>query len=204
MCVSRRAWCIERCPPRSREASGSNPSPPTKTNLQILSHGDRRRRIMYQTTDGHPWTRMRNRRASRRAAHPRPSAFICVLYSSFRAGRPANAGERETLRREIRRSRRMQSGCAQARRSLANPPAGRGPKPQGQSGAKPVRFAQRTLASGAGRWQHRSAGDSEPSPGIRCKRRNVNSSTMNGASSPCQSATVRDGAASGTDFLRGG
>ena len=40
-CVSRRAWCIERCPPRSREASGSNPSPPTKTNLQILSHGDR-------------------------------------------------------------------------------------------------------------------------------------------------------------------
>lgn len=36
--VSRRAWCHESGPPRSREAFGSNPSPPTKTNLQILSH----------------------------------------------------------------------------------------------------------------------------------------------------------------------
>ena len=102
--------------------------------------------------------------------HRRPSASICGEDLLPPAGRPANAGERETLRRANRRSGRIQSGCAWARRSLANPPAGRGPKPQGQSGAKPVRFAQRTLASGAGRWQHRSAGDFEPSPGIRSKK----------------------------------
>ncbi len=39
--VSRRAWCRESGPPRSREASGSNPWSPARTNLQILSHGKR-------------------------------------------------------------------------------------------------------------------------------------------------------------------
>ena len=39
MFVSRRAWCRESGSPRSREASGSNPWSPTKSNLQILSHG---------------------------------------------------------------------------------------------------------------------------------------------------------------------
>ena len=37
--VSRRAWCVERRSPRSREAFGSNPRLPTESNLQILSHG---------------------------------------------------------------------------------------------------------------------------------------------------------------------
>lgn len=39
MFMFRRAWCHESGPPRSREASGSNPRPPTGSNLQILSHG---------------------------------------------------------------------------------------------------------------------------------------------------------------------
>ena len=39
MLASRRAWCVARRSPRSREAFGSNPSLPTKSNLQILSHG---------------------------------------------------------------------------------------------------------------------------------------------------------------------
>ena len=66
--VSRRAWCRESGPPRSREASGSKPWPPTRSNPQILSHGSK------------------------------PSA---------------NAGEREMLRRGIRRSRLVQSGCGE-------------------------------------------------------------------------------------------
>ena len=68
MSVSRRAWCRESGPPRSRGASGSNLWPPTRTNLRILSHGTK------------------------------PSA---------------NAGEREMLRRGIRRSRLVQSGCGE-------------------------------------------------------------------------------------------
>ena len=36
----------------------------------------------------------------------------------------------------------------------ASQPAGLGPKPQGQSGARLDRFAKRALASGAGQWQH--------------------------------------------------
>ena len=36
--MSRRAWCQETGPPRSREASGSNPRLPTGSNRQILSH----------------------------------------------------------------------------------------------------------------------------------------------------------------------
>ena len=43
--MSRRAWCRESGPPRSREAFGSNPWPPTKRNLQILSHGQCRPRM---------------------------------------------------------------------------------------------------------------------------------------------------------------
>ena len=38
MFVFRRAWCRETGSPRSREASGSNPWSPAKSNLQILSH----------------------------------------------------------------------------------------------------------------------------------------------------------------------
>ena len=36
--MSRRAWCIKRCPPRSREAFESNPSAQLKSNPQFLSH----------------------------------------------------------------------------------------------------------------------------------------------------------------------
>ena len=41
MLMSRRAWCVERRSPRSREAFGSNPWPPTKSNPRILSHGSK-------------------------------------------------------------------------------------------------------------------------------------------------------------------
>jgi len=157
MCVSRRAWCIERCP-HVRE----------RLLEVILRHQRRPISRFYLMVTGrkgqernHRWTPMDTDYepgaivAAPIRVHRRPSA----VKSRPPAGRPANAGERETLRRATRRSGRIQSGCAWARRSLANPPAGRGPQPQGQSGAKPVRFAQRTLASGAGRWQHRPAGD---------------------------------------------
>jgi hypothetical protein len=38
--MSRRAWCRESGPPRSRKAFRSNPSLPTKSNLWILFHAD--------------------------------------------------------------------------------------------------------------------------------------------------------------------
>src|ERR1039458_9788875 len=92
------------------------------------------------------------------------------------------------LRRENRRSRQIQSGCA-GMQITANPPAGFGPTPQGQWGAKPDMFVERTLASGAFRWRHREAGEPQVS-GVLPKMQTVKSSTMKGASSPCQSAAA--------------
>ena len=40
MSMSRRAWCIARCPPRSREAFKRNPLLPTERNPWILSHAN--------------------------------------------------------------------------------------------------------------------------------------------------------------------
>ena len=48
--VSRRAWCHESGPPRSREAFGSNPRSPTGSNLQILSHLSRGQPLEYGRT----------------------------------------------------------------------------------------------------------------------------------------------------------
>ena len=111
--------------------------------------------------------------ACRRAANPCSSASIRGSYSSFRAGRPANAGERETLRRETRRSRRMQSGCAWAqvepelipRRGVDHSPATTGPfgcKAR-QVRATHAGVGSRTVATPIRRRR-------EPSPGIRSKK----------------------------------
>lgn len=143
MFVSRRAWCRESGPPRSREAFGSNPRRPTESNLQILSHGDV------------------------------PSA---------------NAGERDRLCRANRRSGLMQSGCEADKERLQSPNGTR------TKAARPIgckaRQVRGTFAGVGSRTVATPIRRSLTSSGVPPKTRTVKSSTMKGASSPCQSAAA--------------
>ncbi len=141
--VSRRAWCRESGPPRSREAFGSNPRPPTGSNLQILSHGHL------------------------------PSA---------------NAGERDRLGRVNRPSRLIQSGCAVIKEHCKSPSGTR------TTAARPIGCKARQV-----RLTHAGVGSRAvatltrrrvTTSGVLPKTQTVKSSTMKGASSPCQSAAA--------------
>ena len=92
-------------------------------------------------------------------------------------------GERDTLSGANPGSRQAQSRCEEVLQIL---PVGERTKAlRGRSGARPVRFAQR-------RWRRESSrGDTEKPEGICLRgsaerRRTAKSSTMRGASSPCQ------------------
>ena len=138
--VSRRAWCRESGPPRSREASGSNPWPPTRTNLQILSHGKRpegKDRKPRMDTDGHGSGTGRPQGLLPIRVH---SCSSVVVFGS--SGRPARecgrAGQALPWKpAEGFDSKRVRSG------DTANPPAGLWttvPRTRNRSGERLDRF----------------------------------------------------------------
>jgi hypothetical protein len=128
--------------------------------------------------------------------HPRSSASVRGSTSSPRSKPSANAGERDRLCRAIRRSGRIQSGCRSVQGALPIPQRAKDQSLQGHSGAMPVRFVERMLASGAGRWQHRPAGGVTTS-GVLPRKADREKLNDERGSKPLPVSRSRDGAGSG-------
>lgn len=101
---------------------------------------------------------------------------------------PVNAGERETLCRENRQSRAAQSGCA-AIKERCKSPRGTWTKAARPIGCK-ARQVRGTRAGVGSLPVATPRSRNLTRSGVPPKTRTVKSSTMKGASSPCQSAAA--------------